>query len=44
MRLDNPFDYSSDDNEKPDWRNAVVYTIEALLMLLLGFVGNGVIS
>lgn len=43
MHLDNPFNYTPDDKGKPDWRTALVYTIEALIMLLLGLIGNGVL-
>ena len=40
--FDDPFNFSPPDEEEQNWRSALVYTIGALLLLLLGFIGNGV--
>lgn len=43
MRYDEPFNYSSNKEEERDWHSALIYTIGALLMLLFGLIGNGVL-
>lgn len=43
MSYDNPFTDSSDNEGKQSWSSALIYLIGALLMLLLGFMGNGVL-
>ena len=43
MSNENPFNYSSSKDEEKNWQSALVYTIGALLLLLLGFIGNGVL-
>ena len=42
MDFDDPFNFSPPDEEEQNWRSALVYTIGALLLLLQGFIGNGV--
>ena len=41
MSYDDPFNYFPGSEEEQDWRSALLYTIGALLMLLLGLIGNG---
>ena len=43
MVFDNPFNYAPTDDEPQDWRSALLYTVGVLLMLIVGFVGNGVL-
>jgi len=43
MSYDNYFYYLSSNKNKQDWRSDFVCTIVALLMLLLGLIGNGVL-
>lgn len=42
MNFDDPFNFSSPDEEEQSWRSALVDMIGVLLMLLLGLIGNGV--
>lgn len=39
MIYDNPF-FTPKDEEQQSWRSALVNTLEALFMLLLGVIGN----
>lgn len=43
MSNEDPFNYSSSKDKEQNWQSALVYTIGALLMLLLGLIGNGVL-
>ena len=42
MNFDDPFNFSSPDEEEQSWRSALVDMIGVLLMLLLRLIGNGV--
>lgn len=45
MRYDDSFnDFPADNGEDQNWCSALVYMVGALLMLLLGFIGNGVLK
>ena len=40
----NPFNYASHNEDKQTASGFIGYTAAALLLLLLGFIGNGVLS
>ena len=43
MSYNDFFEYSPFNEEDQSWQSALVYTAGALFLLLLGFVGNGVV-
>lgn len=43
MSYNDSFEYSPFNEEDQGWRSALVCTAGALLILLLGFIGNGVL-
>ena len=43
MKYEDPVNYTSTHEGEQNWRSALIQTIGALLMLILGFIGNGVI-
>jgi hypothetical protein len=43
MAFNDPFNYSPTDDEPQSWRSALLYIIGVLLMVIVGFIGNGVL-
>ena len=41
VKYEDPFGFSPNDEEERSWCNAIFYTLGALLMLILGLLGNG---
>lgn len=44
MSYDDPYNEPPNDEKEQSWCIALIYTIGAILMLILGLLGNGVIG